>query len=185
MILDFCLTHRDRVRRDLTPEAFDHNDALIAAVGAPLSIEASQFHAVATSALFEHLVESGERSWDGVEIGLVQRIRKPSPAEYARLISKGRILYEHCMTEVSHACVVGFMHHELKKSRAAEQVIYDLLGWMIKQRLALVEIEKTEGEEALRRGAHTDFMLDQGVSFLHGLGRAAAAELAEDKEPLD
>jgi len=38
MILDFCLTHRDRVRRDLTPEAFDHNDALIAAVGAPLSI---------------------------------------------------------------------------------------------------------------------------------------------------
>lgn len=179
MILDFCLSHRDRLDRALSHAALDHNEALLEAEGAPLGIEAGQLHAVLTSSLLGSVTASGERG------PRLDRIREPNPAEYARLISKGRILYEHCMTEVSHACVVGFMHHELRKSRKAERVILDLLGWMVEQRLDIADLVDDEGEEALRRCAHTDYMIDQGVSFLHGLDRAAAAALAEDKEPLD
>ena len=119
------------------------------------------------------------------DVERLERIREPSRAEYARLISKGRLLYEHCMTEVSNACIVGFMHHELTKSRKAERVILDLLGWMVAQRFDISELVDEEGDEALRRCAHTDYMIDQGVSFLHGLDRAAASALAADKEPID
>lgn len=185
MILDFCLEHRDRLRREHTLDALEHHDALLASVGAPLDVNGSQLHAVAVSALLAHLLENPERAWNGKSLRRLEAIRQPNPAEYARLISKGRILYEHCMTEVSHACVVGFMDHELKKSRTAERVILDLLGWMIEQRLDLIDLEDSEGEAALRRCAHTDYMIDLGVSLLHGLSRDEAAELAEDKEPID
>ena len=179
MILDFCLSHRDRLDRGFSHEALDQNERLLEAKGAPLGVGTSQLHAVLTSGLMESTAASGDRG------RRVERIRETNRAEYARLISKGRLLYEHCMTEVSHACVVGFMHHELTKSRDAERVILDLLGWMVEQRFEIADLADEEGEEALRRCAHTDYMIDQGVSFLHGLDRATAAELAADKEPLD
>ena len=185
MILDYLLLHRDHLRRETTREALDHHEALIEKEGAPLDVDAPQLHAFVTSRLLEELLDTDGRSIEGVAISRLERIREPNPAEYARLISKGRILYEHCMTEVSHACVIGFMHHELRKSRASERVILDLLGWMIQQRLELEELADSEGDEAARRCAHTDYMIDQGVSFLHGLSREQAVTLADEKEPLD
>jgi hypothetical protein len=179
MILDFCLSHRDHLDRAFSHEALDHNERLLEAKGAPLGVETSQLHAVLTSSLLESVAASGERG------PRLERIREPNRAEYARLISKGRLLYEHCMTEVSNACVVGFMHHELTKTRKAERVILDLLGWMVAQRFDISELVDDEGDEALRRCAHTDYMIDQGVSFLHGLDRAAASALAADREPID
>jgi hypothetical protein len=87
------------------------------------------------------------------------------------------------MAEVSNACIIGFMHHELTKSLGARRVVLDLLGWFVEQRLQLLDIVPEEGDDAIARIAHTDFMLDQVVSLLHGLDRHMAATLAAEKEP--
>ena len=176
MILGFCIEHRSRLMRSMTLESLAHNRGLLEAEGAPLGVRGHHLQAVLASALF---VESAAGArW----VPSLQRIKRPNAAENARLISKGRILYEHCMAELSHACVIGFMHHELTKSRSAEGIVLDLLGWMVEQRL---EGDVMTGEAADLRRAHTDYMLDQGVSLLHGCDRATAARLAADKEPLD
>ena len=45
--------------------------------------------------------------------------------------------------------------------------------------------EERGDDDAESRRAHTDYILDHGVSFLHGCSREEASRLAEDKEPLD
>jgi hypothetical protein len=185
MILDFCITRGDDLDMRLTLEALDRNDAVLGRHGAPLGVGATHLHAVLLSGLVQRVAKAGQRLVNGREIPHLSSIQRPNPAEYARLISKGRLLYEHCMTEVSHWCIVGFMEHELKKSRTAERVVLDLLGWMVEQRVELDGLAEVEGEEAVRRCAHTDYMIDHGVSFLHGFDRDEAAHLAADKEPDD
>ncbi len=176
MILDYCLSRRDRLAASMDRESMRQNEALLSAEGAPLGVDASELHAVLSSGLLE-AAAAGERRCRRLEA-----IRRPNAAEYARLISKGRVLYEHCMAELSHVCVIGFMHHELTKSRRAEQVILDLLGGMVMEQ---VESEERGDDDAESRRAHTDYILDHGVSFLHGCSREEASRLAEDKEPLD
>lgn len=185
MILEHGLVHYSELDPGLGREALDRNRAVWALSPLPGGCDPLVVQAVLASNLCRTLARSGgvRRLPSGAEVQCLDRIDAPPPAEYARLISKGRILYEHCMAEVSSACVIGFMHHELTKSRAARRVVLDLVGWMLEQRLLLADLVPEEGEDALARMAHTDYMLDQGVSFLHGLDRAAAADLAADKEP--
>jgi hypothetical protein len=121
----------------------------------------------------------GREVLDGVPVPRLTALEPLTPAEYARLISKGRLLYEHCMVEVSHACVMGFMDHELKKTKAARRVVLDLAGWMLTQRHALADL----GEDVAARLAHTEYMIDLAVSLVHGLTRAEAQRLAAAIEP--
>ncbi|MAG56667.1 MAG: hypothetical protein CMJ83_10290 [Planctomycetes bacterium] len=184
MILDFCLAWDAELDRSLTIDALHRNLGIIEDHGPDMELTSSQVQAVLVSGLFE-AVQGGERVIDGREVSRFDEIRSPNAAEYARLISKGRILYEHCMTEVSHMCVIGFMDHELKKSRSSERIVLDLVGWMLEQRLEFEALAADEGQEALRRCVHTDYIVDYGVSFLHGLDREGARYLAESKEPDD
>jgi len=185
MIIDFLLDHEDALDPALTVEALNRNEALLDENGPLLDVTVNQVQCVLLSGLFKTVRSRGGREIDDGKPVRLEEIREPPAAEYARLISKGRLLFEHCMTEVSHSCVIGFIDHELKKTRSSERVIVDLMGWMISERMALSALAAEEGEAAMRRCAHADYMIDHAVSLLHGLDRSAAQELAAEKEPLD
>jgi len=187
MILDFCHRQCDALRTGTDPEDVRANREALEELDPPFGLGVETLQPFLASALLALVCEQGGNRtlpFDGHVVRRIERIREPSQAEYARLISKGRLLYEHCMAEVSHACMVGFMDHELTKCPTAERVVLDLLGWMFLQRQEFAGLEPEEGEGALLRVAHADYMLDHGVSYLHGLTRTQADRLAADKEPL-
>lgn len=187
MILEFCWHHRDAITPELDRSALLDAQALVEEQNAPLGVTGAELLAVAWSSLaFRIRSQGGVRELgelDGEPLPRLEAIREPSPAEYARLIGKGRLLYEHCMAEISHHCVMGFMDHELTKSRDAERVILELLGWMVEQRIELEPQGDGDAEEVSARVAHTDYMIDLGVGLLHGLSRKQAQDLALAREP--
>ena len=147
------------------------------------ALDPDQWRAFLDSALIEQVIEADSRDVLGTRLPRLDDLSNYPQAEYGRLFSKGQTLYEHCMVEESHACVIGFFDHELTKSRRAEQVVLDLLGWM-KRFLDLHSSEPLDAS-VRRRIQHTEIMLDHGVAYLYGLNRAQATRLSEHKEPLD
>ena len=79
------------------------------------------------------------------------RSEQPLPAleaaSYARLIQKGRNLFDHCIDQRSSACVVGFMEHELGKSWSAATVVIELLDLIQRKRRALGETDQEPDED--------------------------------------
>jgi hypothetical protein len=145
-------------------------------------LDPDQWQVFLESGLVRAVIKIGAREVLGQQIPTWQAIQDYEPGEYGRLFSKGQTLYEHCMVEESHACVIGFFDHELQKSRRAERVVLDLLGWMKRFR----DLHQSESHAGgFRRRMHTDVMLDHGVSYLYGLDRESATRLAEDKEPTE
>jgi len=147
------------------------------------AMDPDQWRVFLDSALVEEILKTGRREVLGTQLRHLESFSTYSEAEYGRLFTKGQTLYEHCMVEESHACVIGFFDHELAKSRRAEQVVLDLLGWM--KRFLDLHQSEPEDKSVRRRIQHTEVMLDHGVAYLYGLNRAQATRLSEHKEPLD
>lgn len=181
MILDLILAGTRRTGEGPVPPLAED-----LAAGAPEAVRISPaaWQAVLESGLLAAVRASGERVVSGERLLRIDRIRDHPRAEYSRLYAKGRTLYEHCMIEPSHACVIGFFDHELGKSRNAERVVFDLLGWIAECRDAMREAFAGEGDDALRI-QHSEVMMDHAVSYLFGLSREAANRLADGKVPLD
>lgn len=186
MILDFCLRHRERLVRDPAARGLAANRIALEDLELPLGLEVEHLQPVLCSTLFARLLEQrGGRFLPGLgEVPWITHIPAPGGAEAARLLSKGRLLFEHCMATVSHVCVTGFMEHELARSPSGLKVVLDLMAWMVRQRSNLELQEAVEGEAARRRLVRVDYILDQGVSLIHGLGSERAAALAGGKEPV-
>lgn len=178
MLIDLSRRFQDALDRSRSREALERARLALAGESLPLGADLLLFQAVHSSRLRAAIVfDAGGRSLNSLPVPRLEALPGPSAAEYARLISKGRLLYEHCMAEISSVCVLGFMEHEMRKSPSFSRVLADLLAWMVDQRLQLEDLVPEEGEDAVARIAHTDAMIDQGVVFLHGLGREAAREL--------
>jgi hypothetical protein len=182
MILDYVIQHLGRL--DWSDEARSRVLVRAAASPPPFAVSVEVLHAIAASSfLAAHLGDpdlapklAGQVWSEPMWVGALPA------AERNRLLAKGRQLYEHCMTELSASCVIGFFHHELQKRREAAGVVGELLGELVQERRRLCELP--EDEDDATRSAWTDVMIDHGVSYLFGLSREVADALAWAKEPL-
>src|SRR5262249_44173123 len=64
--------------------------------------------------------------------------------ERARLLEKGRKLYDRCLTKGDQACVLGFVEHALKQIPEQSDVVHDLLAFLAEQ---MIEMNKAKQEE--------------------------------------
>lgn len=182
MILDYVT--RQFGQLDWGDEAWSFVLARSASIPPPIAVSAEVLHAVAASSLLAaHLGDPGLASkLVGQVVSEPMWLGILPAAERTRLLAKGRQLYEHCMTELSASCVIGFFHHELQKRREAAGVVCELLRELVHERRRLCETPKDEDDAT--RSAWTDVMIDHGVSYLFGLSREVADALAWAKEPL-
>lgn len=86
-----------------------------------------------------------------------------APAERARLLAKGKTLFEHCLAAESIVCVTGFMEHEATKGASHRLFLREFVAWMVEQRLELPEV----GLDPASRSA-TDRMIRIGIGILLG-----------------
>lgn len=171
-------------RAAIVPGDWLRTQALVASDPAPYSVGAEVVLAIAASSLAA--AEAGDAELRALipepSLREPQFGPGPAPAEWNRLLAKGRQLYEHCMVELSGACMIGFFHHELQKSRTAERVVGELIRELVQERLRTLAEPQDEDDRV--RAAWTEVMIDHGVSYLFGLTRATADALARGKEPV-
>ena len=179
MILELCLDLRHRLDVADSPAAVEKNLVTLRAVALPFDVDPFAVEAVILSRLFEEVSDRGERQvLGGVPVGNLLELPAPPAAEHARLVSKGRLLYEHCMATAGHVCVVGFFEHEVTRSEGGRRVVLDLLGWIVEQRIGMMRLEGEEPREVASRLAQARFMIDMGVGLVHALAPEHARELA-------
>lgn len=98
----------------------------------------------------------------GADVGPV-KLHRPDAAECARLMTKGRLLFEHCLERRSDVCIVGFLEHRLSVRVPETGIVADMIGWMTEE-----ACHSLDGEaHALARR-----MIDVGIALLHGEGEA-------------
>ena len=187
MLLKFCLDHHAEWNPEVSRAALADTEEVLLRSAPPFAgLRAAHVQSLLWSQLYCQTRARGERVLDLPDpfvIPMLRTIEAPSSAEYARLISKARLIYEHCMTEVSHAAVASFMGHELQRDRRSRRVVFDLVAWMVEQRLGLVDLGSDEDCDVDERLNQTDYMIDLGVSLVHGLALDEARQLAADLEP--
>lgn len=62
-------------------------------------------------------------------------------AKKSSLLAKGRSLFDHCVSEGSSVCVIGFVDHELSKSKEGLDMVLDFLA-----AIARVRMEESAGK---------------------------------------
>ncbi len=75
----------------------------------------------------------------------IRRINFTSPEkERARLLEKGRKLYEQCMAKGEQLCVTGFVEHCLVQKPEQADVVHDLLAFLAEQMIDLNKKKQAE-----------------------------------------
>ena len=64
-------------------------------------------------------------------------LHHPSESERARLATKGRVLFEHCLERRSEVCVVGFLEHRLSVQPAETGFVAEMIGWLTREACGL------------------------------------------------
>lgn len=185
MLLDYCLENADELDAELTRTALEKARDLAAKRPLPLDVEPEVLVAIAYSTLY-HNAKTRDRETAGPE-GSTVRVIENVPAiaenEYARLMGKGRDLFDHCLSQKSKVCVTGFMEYELKKKNPPRRALFDLVAWMVERRIEISESEKLSDEDRAVQTAWADVMIDESIGVLHGLNASQAEELAAERRP--
>ena len=118
-------------------------------------------------------VESFGRDVDGRPVPPVLRLEALPAGEHARLLAKGRTLFDHCLDEEQDVCILGFVAYELGKNLAARTVLLELLGSMQE------DTEKMTAQQDVDRRRRAEHIVDMTVSLWHGLDHDEALLVRE------
>jgi hypothetical protein len=183
VLLDFCLRHAKKIGNGFDAAAMRSTSGVEEA--RPFGASDALLVSLRWSTLCAHALVNG-RSRAGprsTPLVVVDDFPDSGAAERSRLVTKGKMLFDHCLSQRSKVCTVGFVEYELSKSPSRLDAMLAFLSALAESRLELSALPGTSADRFPL--PWVDVMIDEAWAIVHGYSSEAAERLCAARQPDD